>query len=163
MKCKKAVGMISDYIDDTLSGVSRQEIEMHLAECPDCTAEVEATRKLVGGLSSLSCSENPVDCWAGVKEKIARRRMVRPWWSGGLFRPAYAAPAFALVAILAFLLIWPLRGPFGTPRAASPPPEYASYISAHLRVQRMQAFNDPDVPFIAAELEKASLPGDSSR
>jgi anti-sigma factor RsiW len=162
MKCKKAVGMISDYIDGTLSGIARREIELHLAECSDCNAEVEATRDLVSRLSSLSCSDNAVDCWSGVKEKIACKRMAIPWWSGRLFRPVFAAPAFALVAILAFVLMWSGRGPFAPSPAASPPPEYASYISAHLRVQRMQAFNDPDVPFIAAELEKASLSGDSA-
>ena len=161
MKCEKAVGMISDYIDDTLCGSSRREIELHLAECQDCTAEVEATRRLVGRLSSFSCSESPVECWLGVKEKIVCRRMVAPWWSIRLFRPVFAAPALALVAILAVLLIWPGRGLFAPTRATASPPEYASYISAHLRIQRTQAFNDPDVPFITAELEKASSSGDS--
>ena len=162
MKCEKVVGMISDYIDDTIPGISRWELESHLAGCPGCTAELEATRRLVSRLSSLSCSESPVDCWVGVKEKIACRRIALLWSRGRFFRPVFAAPAFALIGVLAFLVVWSGRGPVTPTGSAFRPPEYASYISAHLRVQRMQAFNDADVPFITAELEKASLAADSA-
>ena len=74
-----------------------------------------------------------------------------------------AAPVFAAAVLLAVLLILPGQmgqGPGLSPAAV---PEYGRYITAHAGLQQRQAFADPDVTFVAAELEKASAASDQNR
>ena len=39
--CAKAVGLVTDYLDGTLSREGRARFEAHLAECGNCTEHVK--------------------------------------------------------------------------------------------------------------------------
>ena len=45
--CTHLLGSISDYVDGELDEALCQELERHLAECPDCRVVVDTTRKTV--------------------------------------------------------------------------------------------------------------------
>jgi anti-sigma factor RsiW len=38
---------LSDYLDETVSGDVRQQLERHLSECPNCWVICDTTRKTV--------------------------------------------------------------------------------------------------------------------
>lgn len=152
MKCKRVSGLISDYLDGLLAESVSRDLESHLARCPECASEVEATKGLLASLSSLSGQRSPVNCWDHVHARIladAGRR--DPWWRWAL-RPVVAAPAAAVMAMLVMFLLWPVP-----PTASNMAPEYVGYIAAHSHLQRQQAFVDADVVFVGAEVQKASL------
>lgn len=156
MNCKTALGLVSDYLGGRLVESTKQDFESHIGSCPECASEVRATDDLLASLSSLSVSRSPVDCWDHVRRSILAEAQVRtPWWHWAM-RPVVAAPAAMVMAVLALFLFWPSHdapAPSDTARA----PEYAYYIGAHSRLQRQQAFADPDVVFVGAEVQKASL------
>lgn len=157
MNCRYATGLISEYVDGTLADSVKAELELHFDECAACTAEVAATRRIVASLGSLGGQRSPVDFRAGVQARVIAVEQARaPWWRW-VFRPIVAAPAAAVMAILALLLVWPIadQAPMATDKAYAP--EYSYYIGAHSHLQRRQAFADADTIFAKAELQKASL------
>jgi anti-sigma factor RsiW len=49
--CRQAVELVTDYLEDSLSGAGRRRFEAHLAVCPHCTeylAQLRATVALTG-------------------------------------------------------------------------------------------------------------------
>lgn len=165
MNCKKVTGLMSDYIDDTLSDTVRIELEMHVQVCEDCSRELSLMQDMLVSLQSLSGLKSPVDCWSEVQARISRRESV---WSVVLhcvMRPSVAAPAFALGILLAIFLVWPSpmdESPLEQARVPSlrtstaANTELISFIGAHNRVEHEQDYTDPDVTFIAAEMERAT-------
>jgi len=156
MNCKKACEITSDYIDGCLPHHSRCEYEAHISRCPECAAELDEMRRVLSALSSLSVRGSSVDCWPALRTIIVERGTPRPVWHF-LLRPMVAAPAAALAAVLGALLVLPAHVQEPPGRSPASMPEYGHYIAAHARLQRQQAFADPDVTFVAAELEKASV------
>lgn len=154
MKCKRASELIPDHLGGWIAEPEDQEFESHLADCSYCASEVEATRELLVSLSSLSGRRSPVDCWSHVRATISSpQRATTPWWRW-VVRPVVAAPAAAVTVVLALFLMWPSGN---APMASDKASEYSYYIGAHSHLQRQQAFADPDVVFVGAELQKASL------
>jgi len=52
--CQQAVELVTDYLEDALSGADRRRYEAHLAGCPHCTeylAQMRKTIELTGGLT----------------------------------------------------------------------------------------------------------------
>ena len=52
--CQRAVELVTDYLEDALSGADRRRYEAHLAGCPHCTeylAQMRKTIELTGGLT----------------------------------------------------------------------------------------------------------------
>ena len=47
MSCKEVWREISDYIDDAVSPEMRQELELHLAYCRQCTAVVDSIHNII--------------------------------------------------------------------------------------------------------------------
>ena len=157
MNCKKTEDVVYDYLGDRLAGHVRLEFELHVEECERCAHELADTENLLKSMKSLSKQRMHVDCWSEVRERIsepARNGSAGKHW---FFRPAFAAPAFAVLAILVLVLMWPFSGSGHPGTDAVSVPEYSRYISAHSHVQSHQAFTDPNVTFVTAELEKASL------
>lgn len=154
MNCRQVGRLICEYIGGCLPSAVSREVEAHLRECPACRREVQCAEEMVSCLNSLSCHKAPMDCWPGVREMIAERESQRSGWFAWIARPVMAAPALAAAVLLAVLLLWPsaVREPSRAPEAI---PGYSHYVTAHSRAQQRQAFTDPDVVFIAAELEKA--------
>jgi len=163
MNCKKIAELTSDYIDDCLPVATRKQIDAHTSACPACAALVEEMRDMLHGLRSLSGRTESVDCWGGVRERILCAEIERRPWARLLLRPVIAAPALAAASLALVLAILPMqtREPVGQDPASFP--GYATYVSAHSGAQRQQAFADPDVVFIAAELEKADVSNGPTR
>jgi anti-sigma factor RsiW len=52
--CQQAVELVTDYLEEALSGVDRRRFEKHLAGCPHCTeylAQMRATIALAGRIT----------------------------------------------------------------------------------------------------------------
>ena len=52
--CQQAVELVTDYLEDALSGADRRRYEAHLAGCPHCTeylAQMRKTIELTGTLT----------------------------------------------------------------------------------------------------------------
>ncbi len=67
---------VTGYVDDALGVVEREAVEAHLAQCPDCTEQVAAERRVREALERLS----PVEPRSGFEPALRRRlrRRSRP-------------------------------------------------------------------------------------
>jgi Putative zinc-finger len=45
--CKDFLNELNDYLDDTVEGEVRQELEHHLSECPNCYVVCDTTKKTI--------------------------------------------------------------------------------------------------------------------
>lgn len=159
MNCKKAADMMSDYLDDCLTGRVRLDFEVHIEECDECSTRLAAMEKMLVSLRSLREESAPASCTHAVMSAISRRTAVRqtPWF----LRPAFAMPVLVLAIVIALLIMTPGHFEPSLQNQVNVP-EYTKYISAHSRAQNQQVLSDPHVTFISAELEKASLMTEAS-
>lgn len=162
MKCREVSELISEYLDGELNGAREHEFESHIELCQACASEVDSTRKMLSSLSTLSNQRCPVDCWEHVRTEVATRRLGTNHWWRWVLRPVVAAPALAAMASITLFLVWPWSSsPMASDKRFAP--EYTYYIGAHSHLQRQEAFADPDVVFVGAELQKASLVSDDGQ
>jgi len=47
MSCKSLLREVSNYLDSDIEPAVRQELEEHIARCPDCWVILDTTRKTV--------------------------------------------------------------------------------------------------------------------
>ena len=47
MSCRKLLSEISNYLDGEIEPEARQELEEHIAKCPNCWVVFDTTRKTV--------------------------------------------------------------------------------------------------------------------
>ena len=160
MNCNKAIDLISDYIEGCLSDRVCIDFESHIQECNVCKEELRAMNAMLANLRSLGEQRSPINCWAGVRERIVEREVSKISWLKWIIRPVYAAPVLAFGLLLAVFLVWPNNSEIAQGQRLVSNAEYSQYVGAHSNIQRQQVFTDPDVTFISAELEKASLSGD---
>lgn len=160
MNCKKVSDLMSDYVDEILPEKIRADFELHIKECDECRDGLRVMNDMLADLNSLGGQQIPVNCWASVRERIIERKTRKPLWYSWILKPAIAAPVFALCLLLTIFLAWPdnIKDPQVTNLVSDA--EYSRYIGAHSNLQSQQAFSDPDVIFISAELERASLVGE---
>lgn len=59
--CRKALELLSDFVDDELTAELRQAIERHLARCPRCTVVFDTTRLTLRIVSEAEPFEVPLD------------------------------------------------------------------------------------------------------
>jgi len=45
--CKDFLNELNDYLDDTVQGNVREELEKHLSECPNCYVVCDTTKKTI--------------------------------------------------------------------------------------------------------------------
>jgi len=69
-ECQGLLGSLSEYIDGNLSQDICQEIESHLAECPDCRVVVDTLRKTVYLYRESAADSAEVP--GGVRERLFR-------------------------------------------------------------------------------------------
>lgn len=163
MNCEKIAELMSDYVDGCLPECDCSKLEEHLRSCPQCRQQLESMRFLVDSLGCLSGCKAPVNCWPEVRQRILSRQQAKAAWYTLFFRPVVAVPAAVGAAALALILAWPSVVDEPVPTQVVTPPEYVHYIGAHSAVQSRQMLTDPDVTFIAAELEKATLVSHENR
>ena len=53
MSCRELVGVITDYLEDTLPSEDRHRFEAHLAECPYCLNYLDQMRATIEALGEL--------------------------------------------------------------------------------------------------------------
>jgi len=160
MKCKDVRNLISDYVDGSLHGAAEAELESHIDECPACRSELHEMAELMASLASMGGEKSPVDLWGGVRAKITSAEPARRSWWVWVTRPLVAVPAAGLVALFAIALIRPSgQAPLDKGLAR----EYTYYIGSHWRLQRQQAFVDPDVVLVRAELQKSVITGETEK
>ncbi len=62
--CRRAVELMSDYLEGALSDRDRTRLEAHLAQCPHCSeylAQLRATIDALGSASPENLSDDAVD------------------------------------------------------------------------------------------------------
>lgn len=45
--CKDFLNELNDYLDDSVEGEVREELEHHLSECPNCYVVCDTTKKTI--------------------------------------------------------------------------------------------------------------------
>jgi hypothetical protein len=97
--CRKVRGLLSEYIDNSISSEDKSFIELHLQTCDDCSKELESLRVTVQLLHRVPEVPVPRSFTVTVPER-KRERALAP---AGLrwLRPATAIIAVALVVLLA--------------------------------------------------------------
>jgi anti-sigma factor RsiW len=159
MNCRKVNDLLSDYVSECLPENQCRLLESHIRECGGCAAELEALNDMRKMLRALSGREAPVRVWNCIRDKVVDSPCSGSCWVRWFMRPVVVAPTIAVLFLLTIFVIFPSvnSGQTNTVQALVSAPEYGSYISAHSVAQRQQPFNDPDVAFVAAELDKASF------
>jgi anti-sigma factor RsiW len=67
-ECQHLLGGLSDYVDGELGQAMCQELERHLADCPNCRVVVDTLRKTVTLYQACGEAEVPGD----VQERLFR-------------------------------------------------------------------------------------------
>lgn len=96
-----ALDRLQDYVDGLLGAEERDAVDRHLAQCPHCTAELEALEGLISDLAALKVGVSPDrDLLSGVHARIDARRAR---WS--FLRRAAAAVALVVTSSAATALV----------------------------------------------------------
>ncbi len=167
-ECGKIPSLLSEYVDDTLSGRQVWEVEKHLAECADCAALLHEMRATVQLMQAAPHYDTSDDFMAKLHTRLdtlepqktpgrPRLEAVRDWLADAqeaLRTRRAPALAFgtAMLALAVFLLLpRPVTGPSGgnlpVPPSMTPPPTAALQRSVAL------AANNPLDDPAAANLE----------
>ena len=60
MSCRKLLSEISNYLDGEIELATRQELEEHIAKCPNCWVIFDTTRKTVQIYQGCECEPYPI-------------------------------------------------------------------------------------------------------
>ncbi len=109
MTCSETRELLSALLDQALDARERQQVEAHLADCPDCRRELKGLRSTVSLLSRLEHVRAPV----GFVDKVMGEVYPPPWYrrlGRVVFLPLSVklpleAGAMALIAILGVYLL----------------------------------------------------------
>lgn len=71
MRCYDARNLLSEYLDDELSGPQRDTVQHHLAECAACRSEYEELRRTFGIIHSLPRQEPVFELWQEFAPRFA--------------------------------------------------------------------------------------------
>lgn len=106
MNCDQCRELLADFLEGLLDEEAQRRLEMHLADCPTCRAELAEVWQLSAHLARTGLSVPPLSLEAAVMDRIvqeqalalrrlAMRRRIRFWGISGVT----AAAAAALVVI----------------------------------------------------------------
>ncbi len=70
MTCADWQDKFTEYLENTLPADARQQLDAHVAACPDCAADLAAFRATVGLLSSLPRVQPPQDMLARISAAV---------------------------------------------------------------------------------------------
>jgi anti-sigma factor RsiW len=106
------VELLSAHLDGETTPGERGRVELHLAACAACRAELEDLRRIVDASSRLVVPEVPVGLRDRIAAAVARPRARRRAWIG-------AAASLATVGLVA--TAWYLQGPQPVAEPPAPP------------------------------------------
>src|SRR5437867_7239185 len=118
---------IQDFVDGRLTPAHREEVEAHLATCPQCGREIEKLRWVKEGTARLPMREPPPDLPARVAQALDSEDR-RGSHARRLRR--YFLPAAGVLAAAAAVVILVSRGPHDLPSAVAR--DFAAYGRAAL-------------------------------
>ena len=76
MACDDYKNRLMGYLDDELDNDQRQQVEKHLAQCPDCAAEIEEFKKLKAITDDIALVEPEdriwQDYWSNIYNRLER-------------------------------------------------------------------------------------------
>ena len=64
--CKQFLSELSDFLDQSVTGEARRELEEHLNECPNCWVVCDTTKKTIEVYRGME----PYSIPAGVHERL---------------------------------------------------------------------------------------------
>ena len=91
MKCQWVCENITLYIYNELADDARYELEQHLSRCPDCAAELKASRKLHTTLSQFPVEEPSPNLLTASRMRLQEALETAPqgsFWNRFIFDPA---------------------------------------------------------------------------
>lgn len=99
--CNWVINRFSDYIDDELSRMERDEIDGHVSACSTCAAELESFRMATAALESLAVPLRPRPALSAIRARIRQedKQQKRNLW---LLVPIPAVAAAALAVFFIF-------------------------------------------------------------
>src|SRR5213593_121160 len=118
---------IQDFADGRLTPARREDLEAHLATCPQCARELEKLRWVKEGTARLPMHEPPPDLPARIAQALDREDR-RGSHASPLRR--YLLPAAGVLAAAAAVVILVSRGPRDLPSAVAR--DFAAYGRAVL-------------------------------
>jgi hypothetical protein len=72
LECKHVWGYISEYLDGTVDGALREDIEKHLEHCEICSAILDSTRNILILTADNRTFELPVGYSERLHERLAK-------------------------------------------------------------------------------------------
>lgn len=152
MDCEKIISLIPEYSVDMLDGAIRSEVDLHLANCPTCAAEMDRMHQVLKLVDDLDQADPPADLWAGVYSRISVQRKTTVW---DILRwPIPARPlGWSLGILSAVLVIFVLFLRMQTPADQVSTAKHTSdeFTQGHISYTNTDLFADPaSINFSAA-------------
>lgn len=152
MRCQQVRKKLAEYQLGGLKPSEREAIAAHLRECADCARELEALSRLDDLFTPIDQVNAPDDLWERVQPRLRPRRV--PWWEALAVRPRPAIAAAAAI-LLAVLSVWLLLRP-----SAPPEQQVEALASAFQEQQIVAEWSSPLADDAALGVVFASLNGD---
>jgi len=76
ISCKQFLEELNEYLDETAAAELRQELEAHLAACPNCWVICDTTRKTIQIYKGVDPYPMPED--VGARLRAALQKKVQP-------------------------------------------------------------------------------------
>ena len=104
MRCNECRDKLPQYSLGVLGASEVAAIQEHLAECPDCRAELEAFERLDEVMTPAAQVAPERDLWPGVAERLQPRRApvfewLMPQWSRAWVGAAVAAAVVLMLVV----------------------------------------------------------------
>jgi anti-sigma factor RsiW len=72
MRCEDLVGIIIDYVEETMDPLLREEFERHMSDCESCLAFFKTYQKTRELIKETSCDDIPQEVQLRVKAFLKR-------------------------------------------------------------------------------------------
>jgi len=152
VRCQQVRKKLAEYQLGGLEADDREAIAAHLRECADCARELEALGRLDDLFTPIDQVSAPDDLWERVQPRLRPRRV--PWWKTLAVRPRPAIAAAAAI-VMAVLSVWLWSRP------SAPPEQQVETLASALQEQQIVAeWSSPLADDAALGVVFASLNGD---
>jgi anti-sigma factor (TIGR02949 family) len=169
--CEEVRGSLDAYLGDELNEQSGRRIAAHLAQCPSCSAELDARTGLRVRLKAAVENQSvPPDLQARVRRSLESHKS-RSWLDAGWARWSLAAAAAACLVVASFAIVNSRRLPVPTLADRPGQQAYIQKVSAtlsgvlrvglgdhiHCSIFRKYPANPPSLEQMASTLGPAYL------
>lgn len=74
LTCNQFLDELSEFLDDSVQGQLRQELEQHMAECPNCWVMVNTTKKTLEIYRGLEPEQIPSELHSRLMSAIEKKQ-----------------------------------------------------------------------------------------